>query len=404
MFDYLLLCSMRTKAIIYIDRFLGNLSAIRTRVGNERLICVSIKANAYGHGALEIAKKSLEAGANCFGVATVSEGIEVRKGGIKAPILLLSQSHPSEIPGIAEANLIPFVSDIEFASALNEEASARKINLQVHIKIDTGMGRIGCLMEEAVSLAKHISMCSNLKLTGTATHLASSDSVDRQDLEYTKLQLTRFKKAVTAIKTAGIDPGTIHAANSGAIVLHPDSWLDMVRPGILLYGYKAVQEYELPIAQMKKLLKCKALMVEPVMELVSTIALIKKIKKGESVSYGRTWTAPMNTNIAILPVGYADGLPRLASNRWQVLINGDPYPIIGRICMDQCCIDIGPEPKVKRWDEAIIFGADIIPQQEDLPIINQSAAALAESVRTIPYEIICNVNRRVPRVYKSADK
>ncbi|MCL2229876.1 MAG: alanine racemase [Treponema sp.] len=391
---------MRTKAIIHVDRFLGNLNAIRTRIGNERQICVSLKANAYGHGALEIAKRSQEAGANCFGVATVSEGIEIRKGGIKAPVLLLSQGHPAEIPRIIEADLIPFVSDIDFADELNKEASDKKTKLQVHIKIDTGMGRIGCLAEDAAALATHISKCSNLTLKGTATHLASSDSIDRQDIDYTKLQLTRFKKAVAAIKAAGIDPGILHAANSGGIVLHPDSWLDMVRPGILLYGFKAAQEYELPIAHMKKLVKCKALMVEPVMELVSTVALIKKIKKGESVSYGRTWTAPMNTNIAILPAGYADGLPRLASNRWQVIIKGDPYPLIGRICMDQCCIDIGPEPKVERWDEAVIFGSDIIPEDENFPIIMQSAAALAESVRTIPYEILCNVNRRVPRVYK----
>jgi len=391
---------MRTKAVIYIDRFLRNLRAIKARVGEDRLICVSLKANAYGHGALEIAKRSMEAGANYFGVATVSEGIEVRKGGITAPILLLSQSHPDEISKIIEANLIPFVSDIEFASELNKEASLKKLKLQVHIKIDTGMGRIGCHTEESAALAGHIVKCSHLKLTGTATHLAASDSTERQDIDFTKLQLTRFKKAVAAIKAAGINPGIIHAANSGAIALHPDSWLDMVRPGILLYGYKAAQEYELPISHMKKLMKFKTLMVEPVMELVSTVALIKKIKKGESVSYGRTWTAPMNTNIAILPVGYADGLPRLASNRWQALINGEPYPLIGRVCMDQCCIDIGPEPKIKRWDEAIIFGADIIPEDENLPIIMQSAAALAETVRTIPYEITCNVNRRVPRVYK----
>jgi len=391
---------MRTRAIIHLDRFKENFDSIRTRVGKERHICVSVKANAYGHGALEIAKKSLKAGAYCLGITTVSEGAELRKGGITAPILLFSQPHPSDIQQIIKLNLIPFVSDEEFATALSKKAVAEKKKLKVHIKIDTGMGRIGCSVKEAVPLARHITSCPRLELAGTATHLAVSDSINRQDIDYTRQQLSNFKKAVTGIKNAGINPGIVHAANSGGIILHPESWLDMVRPGILLYGYKAAEEYELPLNDMKKLCKYKAILVEPVMEFRSNVVLIKSIKKGESVSYGRTWVAEQDTFIAILPVGYADGLPRLASNRWYVSIGGFFYPLIGRICMDQCCVDIGPEPIVNRWDEAIIFGSDYIPEQQDLPIVKHSASALADSVRTIPYEITCNINKRVPRVYK----
>jgi len=339
---------MRTKAIIYLNRFTENLNAVKIRVGKNRHICVSVKANAYGHGALQVAKKSLELGAYCLGVATTAEGAELRKNGIKSPILLLSQSHPDEIPEIINADLTPFISDTEFAGILNNKISNKKNKLQVHMKIDTGMGRIGCSAKEALSLARHIVSCTGLKLTGIATHLAAADSANIRDIDYTNQQLIRFKKAVTAIKAAGIDPGIVHAANSGGIILHPESWLDMVRPGILLYGYKAVQEYELPLANMKKLLKHKTLMVEPVMELRSTVSLIKKINKGEHVSYGRTWTADKDTFIAILPVGYADGLPRLASNKWQAVINGEAYPLIGRICMDQCCVDLGPKPTVQR--------------------------------------------------------
>ncbi|MCL2440361.1 MAG: alanine racemase [Treponema sp.] len=391
---------MRTKAIIYLDNFKNNLNLVKTRVGQDRRICVSVKANAYGHGALQIARESLKAGVYCFGVAAVPEGEELRKGGIKAPILLLSQPHPNEIPGIIKANLIPIISDSEFIVILNKQAAAAKVKLEVHLKIDTGMGRIGCPALEALELARQIKKSPALKLTGTATHLAVSDSADIRDLEYTKQQITRFKKAITAIKAAGIDPGIIHAANSGAVILHPDAWFDMVRPGILLYGYKAVQEFELPLNHLKKLMKLKSLMVEPVMELRSTVSLIKKIKKGESVSYGRTWIAGKDTYMAILPVGYADGLPRLASNKWYVSISGGIYPVIGRICMDQCCIDLGEKPNVERWAEAVIFGSDIVPEEPELPIIYHSAAALAETVGTIPYEITCNINRRVPRLYK----
>jgi alanine racemase len=380
---------MRTKAIIHLDRFAENINSVKKRIGSGRYICVPVKADAYGHGAVQIAKTSLEAGAFCFGAAAVSEGLALRKGGIKAPILLFSQPHPDEIKNIIDAALIPFVSDIEFASALNGCAKTAKKKLPVHIKIDTGMGRIGCSVQEAPALALHIAGSPWLKLSGTATHLAVSDSAARRDIEYTKTQIARFKKAVKAIRAAGIDPGIVHAANSGAVILHPDAWFDMVRPGILLYGYKSVKEYEAPVDYLKKLSKLKTLAVEPVMELKSTVVLIKKIKKGEAVSYGRTWTAEDNTFIAVLPTGYADGLPRLASNNWQVGIGENFYPLIGRISMDQCCVNLGKKTKVKRWDEAIIFGSP-----------DHDAAELAKITGTIPYEITCNINKRVPREYK----
>jgi len=379
---------MRTKAVIHLDRFKENLASVKARVGG-RHICVPVKADAYGHGAVQIAKVSLKEGANCFGVAAVSEGMELRKAGITVPILLFSQPSPDEIQEIVKANITPFVSDAEFAAVLNDGAKAAKTKLQVHIKIDTGMGRLGCLPKNALALASQIEKYSNLKLTGTATHLAVSDSAKIPDIDFTKKQLSRFNKAVNNIRNAGINPGIVHAANSGAVILHPDAWLDMVRPGILLYGYKAAQEFEAPVKQLKKLKKYKAISAEPVMELITTVSFIKKIKKGENVSYGRTWIAREDTNIAVLSIGYADGLVRLAGNSWQAVIGGEAYPLVGRICMDQCCVDIGKKTKVKRWDEAVIFGGSA-----------PSAAELAKAAATIPYEIICGINKRVPRVYK----
>jgi len=369
---------MKTIAVIHLDSFLGNINAVRTRIGRGRRICIPVKADAYGHGALEIAKTGLEAGAYCLGTASVTEGIELRKGGIKAPILLFSQPHPDEIPELVQARLTPFVSDAWFASTLNERSSAEGIKLPVHLKIDTGMGRLGCAPEEARALARRIAECAALELAGTATHFAVSDSTDERDRAYTQAQIARFKETVGAIRDAGINTGIVHAANSGAVIQYPDAWFDMVRPGILLYGYKTVEEKEPPLE------------VRPVMELRSVVSLIKKVKKGESVSYGRTWIASRDTFIAVLPAGYGDGLPRLASGKWQAVIGGKTYPLAGRVCMDQCCVDLGDEPDVRRWDEAVIFGG-----------CAPDAAALAAVVETIPYEITCNINKRVPRVYEN---
>jgi alanine racemase len=192
--------------------------------------------------------------------------------------------------------------------------------------------------------------------------------------------LTCFKEALDGIRTAGFSPGIVHAANSGAVLLHPDSWFDMVRPGILLYGYISARKTAAP------------LQVTPVMELRTRVVFIKKVQKGESLSYGRIWVAPHDTVAGILPAGYADGLPRLASNKWQVSIGGRLYPLVGRICMDQCLADLGPETGVRRWDEAVVFGGPA-----------PDAAVLAEGIGTIPYEITCNVNKRVPRVYQQGN-
>jgi len=380
---------MLTRAIIHLDHFLRNFHAIKSRIGQTR-ICVPVKADAYGHGALEIAKISQEAGAFCLGVALVSEGVKLRKAGIRAPILLFSQPHPDEIPEIIKASLIPFISDAEFASIMNAQAEAKEYILPVHLKIDTGMGRLGCCAEEALSLARHIEACPGLELAGTVTHFAVSDSIDEDDIAFTKTQLERFNEAVSVMRNEGIDPGIVHAANSGAVILHPDSWLDMVRPGILLYGYKAVNESSAPLNHRQTLSNFEPLQIQPVMELRTGVSLIKKIKQGETVSYGRTWTAPQDTYIAVLPLGYADGIPRLVSNKWQVVISGKTYPFIGRVCMDQCCIDLGPNPAVRRWREAVIFGGAA-----------KDASELAAAAGTIPYEITCGINKRVPRIYEA---
>lgn len=368
-----------TQAIIHLDNFTANLRAVQERIGRGRRICAPVKADAYGHGAAHIARTALDAGAYCLAVATVDEGAELRREGIRAPVLLFSQPAPEEIPGIIENRLCPLVSDAEFADLLAARAASAGIRLAVHLKIDTGMGRMGCSPTEAAALAQRIRNHPALEQTGTATHLAAADSAAADDRAYTRRQIARFQEALDSIRAAGLEPGIVHAANSGGVLLHPDSWFDMVRPGILLYGYKALDEAALPDA---------ALRITPVMELRTQVVFIKRVQTGESISYGRTWTAPRDTAIAVLPVGYADGLPRLASGRWQAVIGGASYPLAGRICMDQCMADLGPETDVRRWDEAVIFGGSA-----------PDASVLAERVGTIPYEITSGINRRTPRVF-----
>jgi alanine racemase len=332
-----------------------------------------VKADAYGHGAVQIARTALEAGVRYLAVATVEEGAELRGAGIAAPILLLSVPPPEELPELVSLGLIPLVADKEFAAGAARAAEGAGKRLPVHLKIDTGMGRIGCRPEAALDLAGYIAGLKSLEYAGTATHLAAADSAAAEDVAYTKTQLRRFIQAVADLKKAGFDPGLVHAANTGAVVFHGDACFDMVRPGILLYGYPP---------------GASGMPVEPVMELVTRIVFIKTVKKGESVSYGRTWTSPGGRVIATIPVGYGDGLPRGLSGNHSVCIRGALYPLAGRICMDQCMVDLGPVSDINRWEQVTVFGGGA-----------PNAADIAGKLGTIPYEITCHINKRVPRVY-----
>lgn len=367
-----------TRAIIHLENLQSNIAEIRTRLVPGTKLCIPVKADAYGHGALRVAVAAIRSGVSCLAVASVQEGIDLREAGIVAPILSLSLPIPEEIPSIVEHNLIPLVVDGEFIAELGKVARSMGRTVPVHLKIDTGMGRIGCSVDEAVSLVRQISREKNLRLEGTATHLSVADSLDPDDVAYTRLQLAKFNTAIADIREAGFEPGIVHAANSGGVILYPESHFDMVRPGILVYGYAPSPEL------------ADRITVKPVMELETQIVSIKKIEAGTAVSYGRTWTAPIDTYIATIPVGYADGLPRRLSPGLQVRIGEENFPVVGKICMDQCMIDIGPDPWVQRWDHVTIFGP---------APATASAETLATGIGTIPYEITCGINKRVPRVY-----
>ena len=370
-----------TKAIIHLDNLRRNIEEARKLIGPRPKICFTVKADGYGHGAVSLSLCALNAGVEYLSVAGVSEAAEIRVIGITAPILLLSQAQPEELSHIVSMDLIPLVSDAEFIEEAATAARQAGKKLTVHLKVDTGMGRLGCHVEEALFLAAKIASSEDLLLGGMATHLSVADSLKPDDIAYTKEQIRKFEEVIASVKKAGIDPGIVHAANSGALVFHEDSYFDMIRPGLFLYGY-------LPPA-------CKTVIpangwprIEPVMELQSKVVLIKKVKKGSCISYGRTWVAPEDTFIGIIPAGYADGFPWKLSNNHSVCIRGKSYPLVGLICMDQCIVNLGPETEVKRWDKAVIFGPGFI-----------TAADMAEKLSSLPYEITCNINKRVPREY-----
>ena len=353
-----------------------------------------IKADAYGHGSLSVAKTALASGVDYLAITTVFEGKELRDGGIKCPIIILNIVLPEEIDSLIAADLEPLAGDGDYIDALERGAVKAGKKLPIHLKIDTGMGRIGCAPEEASKLAVRIAKSSNLFLAGTATHLAVSDSFKEEDRAYTEKQLDSFNFALESIRKAGINPGIVHAANSGGVTFHAQSWFDMVRPGILLYGYS-------PTDKEGK----AALAVKPLMELKSAVVFIKEVKKGQSISYGRTWTATEDTLIGTIPLGYGDGISRLLSNRWQIALgsasgsndkNKDSKdnkewplrPLVGIICMDQCMVDLGKDSMAQRWDPVTIFGGNA-----------PHAGIMAAAINTIPYEITCNITKRVPRVY-----
>ena len=365
-----------TKAIIHLGNFRRNIEAARNKAGPHPKICVPVKADAYGHGAVVLSRCALEEGAEYLAVATVGEGAELRSAGISAPVLLFSQALGEEVHEIVSLGLSPLVSDGDFIDQLEQAAGEAKKQIKLHLKLDTGMGRMGCRPEEALSLAKKIAASKNIVLEGVATHLSVSDSLEPGDIAYTKEQLRLFRDIVASIKQAGIEPGLVHAANSGALVFHEEAYFDMIRPGIFLYGYS-------PAASVSG-----GLSSEPVMELRSALVHIKHVKKGDAISYGRTWTAAEETYIGVIPAGYADGFPRLLSNNHSILIRGKAYPLAGRICMDMCMVNLGPNLEVQRWDEAVIFGPGFTNAQD-----------IAAKIKTIPYEITCNINKRVPRVY-----
>ena len=341
---------------------------------------MAAKADCYGHGAKVLVKAAEESGlVAAAGIADVSEGIRLRQVGVKLPLLIYRGCINEGLDAVVEYDIHPFVSSIEYAKAVEKAAEKADKKVKVHLKVDSGMSRAGCRWEDALPLARYIDASSYLELAGACTHFAVSDTLDDVDVQDTRKQIDNFNRAIDSIKGAGITIPVIHCAASGAILMYPETWFDMVRPGILVYGYAPSRETE------------GKLNLKPVMDFVSHVLQVKDIRKGEKVSYGFTWQAPEDTTIAVIGAGYADGYNRLLSNKGRVCINGKCYPLAGRVCMDQFMVDLGNNPYgVKPDDEVILFG-----EEEGA----MDAFEAADICGTISYELLCNINPRVPRIY-----
>ncbi len=379
-----------TKAVIYSENLISNVNEIKKNLKAGVRLCCAVKANAYGNDALNSARIFESLGAEYLAVATSEEGRELRENGIRTKILLLSPADYSDFEEIIENNITPLVFEKSCIEKLDEKAGKLGKISPCFLAVDTGMGRIGCFPEEAGIIAKEIASRKNLSLEGIITHFAVSDSASEENILYTKKQFSLFKNAVSRVRSEGINPGICTCSASAAGIAFPEMQLDMIRPGLILYGYY-------PDEITKDYLKEKGieLNLKPVMQFETKVSSIRTLRKGESVSYGRTWKAEEETKIAVLPVGYADGLLRRCSPGLEVSINGKAYPVVGKICMDQCMVDLGKNRhNVRPWDKAIIFG----PKDKGALF---DADDIARMTGTISYEVMTTVSYRVKRTIVS---
>ena len=373
----------RTIAEIDLDALEFNIKEIRKRVPEGVRILGTLKANAYGHGAKEVHRVLKENGVDIFSVATVEEGVWLREQGIQDDLLLLGYVSEVDAPLLVKYDIIAAAPSLSVGQMLAEEGKRQNKQARVHLKVDTGMGRIGFFpTEEAVEEMAQMASLPNLSVEGIFTHFAKSDAADKG---YTKMQKERFFFVVEALKERGIRPAICHCANSAAVMDFDDLFLDMVRPGIILYGLY-------PSDEVKK----ENLPLRPVLSWKSQISFLKEVPAETAISYGCTYVTKEKRNIATVPVGYADGYSRSLSNRGQVLIAGKRAPIVGRICMDQMMVDVTDLPPISVGDEVVLLGKS---GAEEI-----STDEIAGWLGTISYEVTCLIAHRVPRWYKKDGK
>jgi len=380
-----------TWAEIDLNAYAHNITELRRITDKDARLMAVVKADGYGHGALEVARVALQNGAEYLGVARINEAVQLRAAGLDAPILIFGYTPPEQAETLIKYDLIQTVYSYKAARVLSEYAVKKGTKICVHIKVDSGMGRLGVLLnsnnndgshnsppKDTVEAIESISCLPGLTVGGIFTHFATADDADKS---YARTQLEVFRDFIDILGRRGLDLPLKHAANSGALINLPESHLDMVRPGIATYGLY-------PSAEVDK----NRVALKPVMTLKSRIIQLKKVPAGFNVSYGITYQTPKPTTIATVPVGYADGFSRLLSNRGHMLVNGHKVPIIGRICMDLTMLDVGGVGEAALEDEVIVFG-----RQADKSI---TADDLAAELNTINYEIVSTLTGRVARIYR----
>jgi alanine racemase len=369
-----------TKAIINLNYLKKNYLNIRKKVSGAKIMAV-VKADAYGHDVklvTELFNSLKDKKPEYYAVAVPDEGVELRELGIRQPILIFDPVDAKQVHKFLKYDLIPSVfTNADIKILLSEKIRQNlKRKIKVHVKIDTGMNRLGVDYDKAVDFIKELSFNKNFIIDGVLTHFATSDV---KDSSFAKLQIKRFDYVLSKLKEANINYGLAHAANSGAIIDFPEAYYDMVRPGISLYGY-------FPSHQTSESIK-----LYPVMSLISEVSTIKEIKRGETVSYSRRFKAKKSTKIVSVPLGYADGFPRALTNKATAIINGKYYNQVGTVTMDRIMFDVGKD-KIKIGDKVVLLG-----NQNDKSI---NAWDWSDILGTIPYEITCGISKRVPRVAK----
>lgn len=363
-----------TRALIDRSSFVHNIRAVRSYVGAEVAIMAVVKANGYGHGAVELARVALANGVMYLAVARVEEGLELREAGIDAPLLVFELVRRDMLEQALHADLQLTLSSLEGARALNEVAGDLRVKAKVHLKVDTGMARLGLDHRSAVPQIESILRLQWLNVAGVYSHFATADDADQT---FAHLQLDRFNALLNELSRRGLDIPLKHMAGSGAIMALPESHFDLVRPGIMLYGYPPRRGMDLRHP------------LKTVMSLVSAVNFVKRVAANTSVSYSRRYFTRQETNIATVPIGYADGYSRLLTGRSSLIIRGKKYPVVGTVCMDHIMVDVGLDD-IHEGDSVTLIGWD---GEESI-----TAWDIAELIGTIPYEVLCMVTNRVPRV------
>ena len=378
----------RTWAEISLDNLEHNYHALRSQTPEGCKFLGVIKADAYGHGAVPVSGTLSELGCEYLAVSNLEEAVQLRRGGIRTPVLILGYTPPEYADTMVFMDLTQEIHSMDYARALEERLRGTNYILNVHLKLDTGMGRIGFLAYGAhseLAQLRAFSRLTHLRAEGVFTHFSAADSRLADDVAYTETQYARFQAALAELEGYGIHPALRHCANSAVTILHPEYSLDMVRGGIALYGCAPDRD-------------CAGLLdLRPVMTLRTTIAQLRDVAAGTPISYGRTFTAPHDLRMAVLPVGYADGLSRSLSGKARFRLHGTDVPVIGRICMDMCMVDITDVPQAKVGDELTLFGYDEDGQR--VPV-----ERLAEASGTISYEILCTLSKRIARLYYSGGR
>lgn len=361
---------------IDVSAIADNVRALKALVGPKTLFMAVVKADGYGHGAVPVARAALSARADRLGIATIDEGAELRLAGIEAPIQLLSEPPAMGAQAVVEHRLIPALYSRDFAIALSRAAMLAQRSVKFHLKIDSGMNRIGVKAEEAADFVESLRGLPGLEMEGVFTHFATADIPGDWEFEH---QVERFEAALRDMRDRGMDPGIVHAANSPATILHPETHHDMVRCGIAIYGLHPSPD------------TARKVELRPAMTVKAKVSRVRRLTMGEGVSYGFTWHAPSPTTVATLPVGYADGYRRGLSNKARVLAGGLSCRQVGRVCMDQFMFEVPRGVDVKAGDEVVLVG---VQGSERVTLDEQ-----AEACDTINYEIACGFGLRMERRY-----